>query len=41
MNSRLNALDRRGLHGDDLGSGRDLCELGLDALPAISPTSGA
>lgn len=27
------ALDRRRVHGDDLGSGRDLCELGLDALP--------
>jgi hypothetical protein len=27
------ALDRRRVHRDDLGSGRDLCELGLDALP--------
>jgi hypothetical protein len=26
-------LDRRRVDGDDLGSGRDLCELGLDALP--------
>jgi hypothetical protein len=26
------ALDRRRVHRDDLGSGRDLCELGLDAL---------
>ncbi|HLG84600.1 MAG TPA: hypothetical protein VKY22_26635 [Bradyrhizobium sp.] len=26
------ALDRRRVDGDDLGSGRDLCELGLDAL---------
>ncbi|WP_246799413.1 hypothetical protein [Bradyrhizobium sp. CCBAU 51753] len=27
------ALNRRRVHGDDLGSGCDLCELGLDALP--------
>ncbi|WP_244622234.1 hypothetical protein [Bradyrhizobium ivorense] len=27
------ALDRRRVHGDNLGSSRNLCELGLDALP--------
>jgi len=26
-------LDRRRVDGDDLGCGRDLCELGLDAFP--------
>ena len=26
-------LDRRRVDGDDLGSGSDLCELGLDAFP--------
>ena len=26
------ALDRRRVHGDNLGSGRNLCELGLDAF---------
>jgi hypothetical protein len=26
------AVDRRRVHGDDLGSGRDLCKLRLNAL---------
>ncbi|MGJ4885454.1 MULTISPECIES: hypothetical protein [unclassified Bradyrhizobium] len=28
----IGRLDRRRVHGDDVGTGRDLCKLGLYAL---------